>query len=68
VAASRGSTPRTGLENQTYAGGDDATKAHETRITDDIDTKTQNRLQTIYADGEAHVEDFRIKRLTFSDE
>ena len=31
------------------------------------DTATENRLQTIYADGEAHAEDFRIRPTTFND-
>jgi hypothetical protein len=31
-------------------------------------TTNENRLQTSYADGEAHVEEFRIRPLTFDDE
>lgn len=32
------------------------------------DTATENRLQTIYAEGEAHVEGFQIKPLVVADD
>jgi hypothetical protein len=40
---------------------------HDTTMTDHIDTQ-ENSLETIYAAGEAHVEEFRIKPLTFGEE